>query len=295
VGAGEITGLCELLLDMPTCMQTTRCLEDCQVFYILKSSYERLVLKRNPATVDKMKDHVYLKLKARNERLNAMQPVDLFRSIQYHIELFDRNRRTTSEMSGKACDSDLPTKGAVIQMDVASRPKSAAHFLTREQHRKQQQQQQQQQQQHTSRSYPTASSNSKKEDRLTSNKISLPKPTPPPQSLQVESEPDEAKNVEIIEEFADQIDEIKESVAKVASGGSLAGGGLNAGFVGGSFEQNTENEILENRIKSWHRELGHNKVFVAPLKDAEVNTDYLFYSASVYGILHFYVSESFSK
>jgi hypothetical protein len=265
VGAGEIAGLCELLLDMPTCMQTTKCLEDCQIFYILKSSYERLILRRNPATVDKMKDYVHMKLKARNARLSSVQPIDLFRSIQYSIELADRSRRgAVSELAsgGKGVESDLPTKGAVIQMDVATRPKSAAHFLARSAHKKQ-----------TSRSH-SLSVGKKAENVKSANQSGLKQHSP------AESEPldNEAQNVEIIEEV-DQVDDVREPAGLRTNAsyclGAIrsGGGGLSAALARleqQQLELNNENEHLENRIKCWHRELGHNKVFVAPLKDAEV-------------------------
>lgn len=55
LGAGEICGMCEIMLDMPTYMQSTRCLESCDVFYIFRRSYERLIAKRNPHCISKIK------------------------------------------------------------------------------------------------------------------------------------------------------------------------------------------------------------------------------------------------
>ncbi|RNA18663.1 cAMP-dependent kinase regulatory subunit [Brachionus plicatilis] len=87
IGAGEISGLCEIIFDMPTYMQSTKCLEDCDVYYIYRRSYERLIAKRNAFCINKMKEYVYLKLSARNMRLKNLYPIDLYRSIQYMIEL----------------------------------------------------------------------------------------------------------------------------------------------------------------------------------------------------------------
>lgn len=87
IGSGEISGLCEIIFDMPTYMQSTKCMEDCDVYYIYKRSYERLIAKRNAFCINRMKEYVYLKLSARNMRLKNLYPIDLYRSIQYKIEL----------------------------------------------------------------------------------------------------------------------------------------------------------------------------------------------------------------
>lgn len=72
---------------MSTYMQSTKCLENCDVYYIYKRSYDRLIAKRNAFCINKMKEYVYLKLSARNMRLKNLYPIDLYRSIQYMIEL----------------------------------------------------------------------------------------------------------------------------------------------------------------------------------------------------------------
>jgi hypothetical protein len=69
IGAGEIAGLAETLFELPTYMQSIRCLEDCDVFYIYKRSYDRLISKRNPVCVNRMREHAYIKLMSRNNRL----------------------------------------------------------------------------------------------------------------------------------------------------------------------------------------------------------------------------------
>ena len=92
LGPGEITGMCEIIFGMPSYMQSVRCLEDCDVYFIYKRSYDRLIAKRNPTCIKKMRENVYMKLKARNNRLNkSSTPVDLFRSIQYRIEIMKKN------------------------------------------------------------------------------------------------------------------------------------------------------------------------------------------------------------
>ena len=86
LGPGEITGMCEILFEMPSYMQSTKCVEDCDVFFLSKKYYERLISKRNPTCINKMKQNVLLKLATRNSRLNSSNRVDLFRSLQYRLE-----------------------------------------------------------------------------------------------------------------------------------------------------------------------------------------------------------------
>ena len=90
LGAGEIAGMCEILCDMATYMQSTRCMEECDVFYIYKRSYERLIAKRNPTCIAKMREHAQIKLEARNKRLKLHMPVELYRSLEYKLELTKR-------------------------------------------------------------------------------------------------------------------------------------------------------------------------------------------------------------
>ena len=91
LGAGELTGMCEILFDMSSYMQSTRCLEPCDCFYILRSSFERLILKRNTKCAQRVRELLLAKLSLKNERLNQLQAnVDLFRSLQYKLELTTR-------------------------------------------------------------------------------------------------------------------------------------------------------------------------------------------------------------
>lgn len=88
LGAGELTGMCEILFDMSSYMQSTRCLEPCDCFYILRSSFERLILKRNPKCAQRIRELLLAKLSLKNERLSQLQAnVDLFRSLQYKLEI----------------------------------------------------------------------------------------------------------------------------------------------------------------------------------------------------------------
>lgn len=125
IGPGEIAGLAEILFELPTCMQSIRCLEDCDVFYIYKRSYDRLISKRNPVCVNRMKEYVYIKLMSRNNRLMNKIPIDLYRSLQYRIEL-GRQKRSMIPIKKRSSNlSDMAIKGPIIQFDT--KPKLAEY------------------------------------------------------------------------------------------------------------------------------------------------------------------------
>jgi hypothetical protein len=150
LGPGEITGMCEIIFGMSSFMQSVRCLEDCDVYFIYKRSYDRLIAKRNPSCIKKMRENVYMKLKARNSRLNkSYTPVDLFRSIQYRIEIMKKNNSNNfiqnfnnliinreeptnlndADISNESNSNDKTYKsaprGSIIQLDLKT--KSAAY------------------------------------------------------------------------------------------------------------------------------------------------------------------------
>jgi hypothetical protein len=132
LGPGEISGMCEIIFDMPTYMQSTKCIEECDVFYIFKRSYDRLISKRNPSCINKMKETVQMKLEARNRRLKISTPIQLYRSLQYKLELTRKRQqqKETPEIENTHQTSyntsfSLP-RGPIIQLDL--RPKSAAYF-----------------------------------------------------------------------------------------------------------------------------------------------------------------------
>lgn len=170
LGAGEISGMCELVFNMPTYMQSTRCIESCDVYYIFRRSYERLIAKRNPHCIseienlniqfnietcsfvnkDKMKSNVMLKLSARNSRI----PIDLFRSLEYTIRLQQKQSQSPSKqpMSSSATTTSSssiasprgfvpPRRGPIINIDSHTymRPKSRLLIRARQQQLKEEQ------------------------------------------------------------------------------------------------------------------------------------------------------------
>ena len=124
IGPGEISGLCEVLFELPTYMQNVKCVEDCDVFYIHKRSYERLILKRNPACAAKMRDYIYIKLVARNNRLKRSSPIELYRSLQYSIELARKKRLSLASLptsEKRRNPLQMPPKGPIIQLNLRTK------------------------------------------------------------------------------------------------------------------------------------------------------------------------------
>ena len=139
LGPNEIIGMSEIIFDYSTYMQTVKCSEDCDVYFIFKRSYDRLIAKRNPNCINKMKENVYAKLVDRNNRLKNSQPIDLYRSLQYKIEL-GRKRKSSIQITteskqtvtGDASKALLLQRGPLIQLDVRS--KTAAYERIKRQH-----------------------------------------------------------------------------------------------------------------------------------------------------------------
>ena len=78
--------MCEILFDLPTYMQSIKCVENCDVFYISKRSYDRIIAKRNHSCITKMQEYVYIKLLHKNKRLNSSSPIDLYLKLQEKLE-----------------------------------------------------------------------------------------------------------------------------------------------------------------------------------------------------------------
>lgn len=139
LGPNEIIGMSEILFDYSTYMQSVKCLEDCDVYFIFKRSYERLIAKRNPGCINKMKENVYAKLVDRNNRLKTTQPIELYRSLQYKIEL-SKKRKSCIQIATElkqtvtvdATKALLIQRGPLIQLDVRS--KTAAYERIKKQH-----------------------------------------------------------------------------------------------------------------------------------------------------------------
>jgi hypothetical protein len=79
-------------------MQSAQCYsQECDLFFMYKSSYERLILKKNSQhqTLNKMRDYAYMKLKTRNERLNNQ--IDFFGTLETKFEILN-GKKVTNEL-----------------------------------------------------------------------------------------------------------------------------------------------------------------------------------------------------
>jgi hypothetical protein len=106
-------------------MQSVKCIEDCDVFFLYKRNYERIIAKRNPTCVAKMRQNVLTKIEARNVRLSTTTPISLFRSIQYRLQklITGKRREPNPEASlslSKSAMLKLPPRGPIIQMDYGT-------------------------------------------------------------------------------------------------------------------------------------------------------------------------------
>ncbi|XP_064635011.1 uncharacterized protein LOC135492444 isoform X2 [Lineus longissimus] len=75
IGEREIIGDVELSLDLPTYIFTIHCIQDTEVFSLDLKNYERLVTRKNPWSIQLMKDMVAIKLHCRILRLDNAVPI----------------------------------------------------------------------------------------------------------------------------------------------------------------------------------------------------------------------------
>ena len=160
-------------------------------------------------------------------------PIDLYRSIQYKIELVYRKQRINANNESQAVNAvglkqlELPPRGPVIHLDNL-RPKSVAYSklkkITQQKREEAARQQKQNEEEQTTTAHPV----------LTIRQIV-------------------ANDFSYDSEASYQLDEEEEEERESVMGGD-------------SFSNEIEN--LENRIQSWHKELG-GKAFVPRLRNAE--------------------------
>lgn len=100
VGSKEIIGDTEFALDMNTYIQSVVCTQVTDVFALDMKNYERLVTKRNPKTIELLRESAELKLSSRVGRLQE-NSAPLLRSILQKLKNASkqpkRQHRQTSE------------------------------------------------------------------------------------------------------------------------------------------------------------------------------------------------------
>lgn len=240
LGSGEVVGMCEIIFDMPSYMQSVKCSEDCDVYFIFKRSYDRLVAKRNPNCIKKMKENVHMKLVDRNNRLKNTFQIDLYRSLQYKIELSIK-RKSSIHLPEKILDQNkIATKGplGLIQMDLRS--KTAAYERIKRQH-----------------SRILKKNNKMTQSETEQSQIKVP-------DLQIETNDTdsliEAKDLTSNQEDNTQIEDLKPDTSSTNS---------RYADIETSNEQALKN--LEQRIKRWHLDFGCKKVSVTKLNRIDID------------------------
>lgn len=190
-----------------------------------------------------MKETVHMKLEARNKRLKISMPVELYRSLQYRLEV---TKKKQQQQHKDLFESEHPhqttwnslnplPRGPIIQLDL--RPKSAAYF-----------------------------SMLKRSDRLNKQTID-------------EAITMQKKNSDELENFAETIENLEElhfsdkyhyKTSKFAHNNKLK-------FQDPDRTNNKAMENLENRIKRWHLDFGANKACVARFNRIDIDVSRLYF------------------
>ena len=196
-----------------------------------------------------MKEFVYLKLVARNKRLNSNISVDLFRSLQYKHEITKKKKTTNDLQTNSELDSrlnmlQLPPRGPIIQLDL--RPKSAAYYTMLKRLMKPNQ--------NSSKIGDETIEIKSDEDRKDKDSIESEKPSNSDNSVEFND------NLDVLdvprEEYRNPIRPNTEPRSRV----TVKGVGNNEAI-----------ENLEHRIERWHLELGCKKACVTKLKMIDID------------------------
>ena len=86
----------EFLFDLKTYIQSVVCIQQCEVYTLSAKNYERLVVKRNPQTLEKLRQGVAIKLEARVPRIHDDHHQTSF------LNILLRKIRSTDESSNSS-------------------------------------------------------------------------------------------------------------------------------------------------------------------------------------------------
>ncbi|XP_076450264.1 uncharacterized protein LOC143286542 isoform X3 [Babylonia areolata] len=92
MGAVDTIGDLEMVLNLTTYSQTVICTEAATIYHLDQRNYDRLVEKKNPQTVDLMRDIVHTKLTLHFSRL-ADDSIPLYRYVLYTLDEKERESR----------------------------------------------------------------------------------------------------------------------------------------------------------------------------------------------------------
>ena len=116
-------------MDFPTYMQTAICTQRTEVLVLEMKHYERLLVKRNPKSIENMKSGLDIKLKTRLSQL-LVRHVPIFETLVHMVEDFqiqmkqqktariqDKNKEArSSKKLSESFDSFIPPRGALVDL-----------------------------------------------------------------------------------------------------------------------------------------------------------------------------------
>ncbi|KAK3600727.1 hypothetical protein CHS0354_027222 [Potamilus streckersoni] len=112
VQGGEVIGDTELLVGLTTHMQTVRCTANTEVFVLDTKNFERLIGKKNPTTLDVMREYVKSKMKTRMEMKNG----DLIPFLQYlHCKLTEQSLPPPRKVEPFKMSKTIPDEDTEMQ------------------------------------------------------------------------------------------------------------------------------------------------------------------------------------
>ncbi|XP_041367196.1 uncharacterized protein LOC121381874 isoform X2 [Gigantopelta aegis] len=102
LGAVEIIGDLELMLGLPTYAETIICTQEAEIFFLGLKNYDRLIEKRNPLTIDIMRNILHTKLTLHFQRLSE-DKLPLFRFFLYTLDEKERTNKMRDSHQSSSC------------------------------------------------------------------------------------------------------------------------------------------------------------------------------------------------
>ncbi|XP_077862595.1 uncharacterized protein LOC102802379 [Saccoglossus kowalevskii] len=134
VGVNEMIGDVEAVLKMGTYMQTVTSMETVDIFELNLNNFERLLIKKNPSTVDNMKLNIETKLRSRLERCDMIKKgqVPILETL---VEKFTEINTPASRkpMKKRADMESAPLLNDTAYLSSLSERKKQRDFLRRRQ------------------------------------------------------------------------------------------------------------------------------------------------------------------
>lgn len=90
IGPNDMIGDAEIILDIPEYCTSVECIETLEVYELDKASFQRLIARRSPETLELLRDVVITKLKLRVERFNE---IPLFKYLLERATSLPQNER----------------------------------------------------------------------------------------------------------------------------------------------------------------------------------------------------------